>query len=233
MRLQHHKQKQLQTPPDCKRQHRPLALYCLCIHHNHAAKCVQNMNVTFIYVKRLLSCLPLLAALQSRSCCPSCQLASAVKKPCWQHVDRLCAHWQCSHQGSAARRRQVGLLKRNSHWVRFGLWQLFCFFWLHMSIRRDTVAVRLAMWYQESEQLLLFTVLAVITGGFVFPTTLVKARLWHCDHYPPSPHERAAWLSTLSSPSCSSFLSSHFGCNCSTATVGEILCDTYCILTSY
>lgn len=106
--LRHLKHKRLQKPSDYKRQRRPLALYRLCIHHNHGGKCIQNMNVTRIDVKRLLSCvLLLLAVTQSRTCC---HRASAVKKLRWQRV--WC--WQGIRQGSAARRPKVGPLKRNS-----------------------------------------------------------------------------------------------------------------------
>lgn len=90
----------------------------------------------------------------------------------------------------------------------------FFFFFADVSWERRSGSATCHMTPESQEQLLLFTVLAVITGSFVFRRTLFKARQWHCDRYPPTPHQRAAWLSALSSPS-SSFLSSHFGCDCS------------------
>lgn len=59
---------------------------------------------------------------QSRFCRPPrCQMAGAVKKPSWQHVDRLC--W---HSDRTVVRGQR--LQPNTHKVKFSSWQLFfCF----------------------------------------------------------------------------------------------------------
>lgn len=62
-------------------------------------------------------------------CHPSCQLTLACwkkkkKKPCLQHLHR----WQGGHEGPAAHRPQVELLKRNHHWLQCGSRQLSPFF---------------------------------------------------------------------------------------------------------
>lgn len=83
MGLQQHKQKHAQKPSDQKQQHRPLAPYCLFIHHDHTEECIQNMKATFIDVKRLLRCVLqlLLAVSQSRFCSPCVCWPELLKRP--------------------------------------------------------------------------------------------------------------------------------------------------------
>lgn len=164
------------------------------------------------------------AASQWRSCRPSCQPARAVKKPCWQHVHR----WQCSRQGPAARRPQVGLLKRNSHWLKCGSWQLFFkFFYLlgvHTSIGKDAAAVRLATWHQSHGNSCSFHSFRwrfCFSNGF---NESMRVTLWWSPTY--TTQGSTAWLSTLCSPS-SSFLSSCFWCDC--CSRGEKSCLAHII----
>lgn len=152
MGLQHHKQKHAQKPSDHKQQQRPLAPYCLFIHHNHTEKCIRNMNVNLLMLKDFSTvCWCCWLCHSHDPAVPCVCRPELLKRRGWQHEDRLCLHSDSAvvrGQQRAGHRLDCSSETPTESNLACDIF-FSVFVLLEASMEKDTVAAKHAPWHQN------------------------------------------------------------------------------------